>query len=93
MPSVPKKVPMRQCVGCRERRPKRELIRIVRAPDGAVILDCSGKANGRGAYLCRNTECLRKAVRSNALERVLDAKVSEDVLTRLGKELEEKHEG
>ena len=73
MPPVPKKIPMRQCVGCREHRPKRELVRIVRSPEGVVSLDFSGKANGRGAYLCRRPECLRKAVRARALERAFSA--------------------
>ena len=87
MPPVPKKIPVRQCVGCREHRPKRELVRVVRSPEGAVSLDFSGKANGRGAYLCRNPECLRKAVRARALERAFSAQVPEDVIARLEKEL------
>ena len=87
MPPVPKKVPVRQCVGCREHRPKRELVRVVRSPEGAVSLDFSGKANGRGAYLCRNPECLRKAVRARALERACSAQVPEAVMARLEKEL------
>ena len=87
MPPVPKKIPMRQCVGCREHRPKRELVRIVRSPEGLVSLDFSGKANGRGAYLCRNAECLLKAVRARALERAFGAQVPEEVVVRLEKEL------
>ncbi len=87
MAPAPKKIPMRQCVGCREHRPKRELIRVVHTPEGKVMLDFSGKANGRGAYLCRSTECLRRAVRSRALERAFGAQVPEDVLARLEKEL------
>ena len=92
MPPVPKKIPMRQCVGCREHRPKKELVRIVRSPEGVVSLDFSGKANGRGAYLCRRPlcrkpECLRKAVKARALERAFSAQVPEDVVARLEKEL------
>ena len=88
MASVQKKVPMRQCIGCREHRPKREFVRIVRSPEGEVSLDYSGKANGRGAYLCRNAECLRRAVKANALERALGEKVPAEVLERLTGELE-----
>ncbi len=87
MPAAPKKVPMRQCIGCREHRAKRELIRIVRSPEGTVSLDFSGKANGRGAYLCRNAECLRRAVRANALERALETKVPDELIARFEKEL------
>ena len=82
---------MRQCVGCREHKPKRELVRIVRSPEGIVNLDYSGKANGRGAYLCHNADCFRRAVRSNALERVLNAKVPPEVTARIEKELEQNH--
>ena len=89
MPAQPKKIPIRQCIGCRERRPKRELVRIVRSPDGVVSLDRSGKANGRGAYLCHDTACLRRAVKSNALARALEAPIPEIVLERLAKELEQ----
>ena len=87
-----KKIPMRQCVGCREHKPKREMVRIVRSPEGKVILDFSGKANGRGAYLCRNPECLRRAVKSNALERAFSAKIPEEVTDRLAVELEKADE-
>ena len=87
MAPVPKKIPVRQCVGCREHRPKRELVRVVRTPEGTVSLDFSGKANGRGAYLCRRPECLQKAVRARALERAFGAQVPEEVIARLEKEL------
>ncbi len=63
--------PMRMCAGCRERAPKRELIRIVRTPEGDLLLDAAGKANGRGVYLCRKPDCLKKARKSRALERML----------------------
>ena len=83
-----KKIPMRQCVGCREMKPKKELIRVVRSPEGAVSLDFGGKMNGRGAYLCPNPECLKKALRSKALDRSLEVTIPEDVYHRLEKEME-----
>ncbi|MBO5543145.1 MAG: YlxR family protein [Oscillospiraceae bacterium] len=89
MPELPqKKVPIRQCVGCRERRPKRELVRVVRSPEGEVSLDLRGKANGRGAYICRNPECLKKALRSRALERAFEAAVPGEVAQALLQEME-----
>ena len=65
----PKKIPMRMCVGCRESKPKRELIRVVRAPDGTVSMDPGGKKPGRGAYVCRQESCLMRAIRQKQLER------------------------
>lgn len=87
-----KKIPMRQCMGCRERKAKRELIRVVRSPEGIVSLDFKGKAPGRGAYLCPNPECLKKAIRSKALERNLEAAIPQEVLDRLSQEMEANHE-
>ena len=84
-----KKIPQRQCMGCRERREKRELIRVVRAPDGGVSLDFRGKAPGRGAYICPQMECLKKAIRSKALERSLEVPIPEEIYARLEKEMEE----
>ena len=83
-----KKIPQRQCMGCRERRDKRELLRVVRGTDGTVSLDFSGKLNGRGAYICPKTECLQKARKAKALERSLETEVPEQVYERLTKELE-----
>lgn len=83
-----KKIPMRQCMGCRERKPKKELIRVVRSPEGVVSLDFKGKAPGRGAYVCPNEECLKRALRSKALDRNLEVTVPESVLDELKKELE-----
>ena len=74
---VQKKVPMRQCLGCREMFPKRELIRVVRSPEGELSLDFKGKAPGRGAYLCGKPECLKKARKSRAIERALSVEVPE----------------
>lgn len=85
---MPKKIPIRQCLGCREQKAKNELLRVVRAPDGSVSLDFRGKAPGRGAYLCRSADCLRRAVRSRALERALEVSIPEDVMERLQAELE-----
>lgn len=87
-----KKIPMRQCMGCRERKPKKELIRVVRSPEGEVHLDLHGKASGRGVYICPNADCLKKAIRAKALDRNLEVTVPETVLDELRKELEEHHE-
>ena len=78
-------------MGCRERKAKRELIRVVRSPEGIVSLDFSGKAPGRGAYLCPNAECLKKAIRSKALDRSLDIQIPEEVYERLNKEMEQQN--
>ena len=83
-----KKIPQRQCMGCRERKAKRELIRVVRSPEGEVSLDFVGKKNGRGAYICPNPECLKKAIRSKALDRSLEVTIPEEVYQRLEKEME-----
>ena len=82
-----KKIPQRQCMGCRERKAKRELIRVVRGTDGAVTLDFSGKANGRGAYLCPDIECLKKARKTKSLERSLEVPIPDQVYDRLEKEM------
>ena len=87
-----KKIPQRQCMGCRERKAKRELIRVVRTPEGEVSLDFGGKMNGRGAYLCPDPECLKKAIRSKALERSLEVAIPQTVYDRLQKEMETAHE-
>ena len=88
-----KKIPQRQCMGCRERKEKREMIRVVRSPEGHVSLDFGGKMNGRGAYLCPNPECLKRAIRSKALERSLEAAIPDDVYARLEKEMEAQNNG
>ena len=84
-----KKIPQRQCMGCRERKEKRELIRVVRAPDGGVSLDFRGKAPGRGAYICPDMACLKKALRSKALDRSLEVTIPEEIYARLEQEMEE----
>ena len=83
-----KKIPQRQCMGCRERKAKRDMIRVVRCTDGQVRLDFSGKLNGRGAYVCPQKECLVKARKSRALERCLETPIPEEVYDRMEKEME-----
>ncbi len=78
-----KKIPMRMCVSCREMRPKKELTRIVRTPEGGVLIDPTGRANGRGAYLCLKTACLDKAVKSRALERALGVEIPKETYDAL----------
>ncbi len=90
---MPKKTPMRMCVACRQMRPKKELVRIVRTPEGDVRLDTTGRANGRGAYLCASTECLNRAVKTRALERALEAKLDGDVLASLKEALHDESAG
>ncbi len=76
---------MRMCVACRQMQPKKDLARIVRTPEGSVVLDTTGRANGRGAYLCRSVECLEKAIKTRALERALEQKIGDDVTESLRK--------
>ncbi len=83
-----KKIPQRQCMGCRERKEKKAMIRVVRCTDGSVSLDFSGKLNGRGAYVCPDPECLKKAQKSKALERSLEVAIPQEVYDRLEKEME-----
>lgn len=88
-----KKIPMRQCLGCREMKQKRELIRVVRSPEGEISLDFRGKAPGRGAYLCHDADCLKKAIKAKALERALSTQIPPEVYERLTLEMEAEHEG
>ncbi len=81
-----KKVPQRQCIGCRVSRDKKDLVRIVRASDGTISVDLKGKANGRGAYLCKDPECLNKAIKTKALERAFDAAIPPSVYESLKEE-------
>ncbi|MBQ6996827.1 MAG: YlxR family protein [Oscillospiraceae bacterium] len=83
-----KKIPQRQCMGCRERKAKKEMIRVVRTTEGTVCLDFSGKLNGRGAYVCPNMECLKKAQKSRSLERCLEIEIPQEVYDRLTREME-----
>ena len=83
-----KKIPMRQCLGCRELKPKRELIRAVRSPEGEISLDFKGKLPGRGAYLCPDPECLKKAVKAKALERAFSSLIPDEIYEQLQKQME-----
>lgn len=83
-----KKIPMRQCLGCREMKPKRELIRAVRSPEGDISLDFKGKAAGRGAYICPNVDCLNKAVKARALERAFSSQIPQEVYDGLYRQME-----
>ena len=88
-----RKIPMRQCLGCRTMFPKRELIRVVRSPEGELSLDFRGKAPGRGAYLCPNPECLKKARKARAIERAFSVSVPEEVYEALEARMEEETHG
>ena len=83
-----KKIPMRQCLGCREMKPKKELIRVVRSPEGEISLDFKGKANGRGAYLCPEPACLKKAIKARALERALETSIPQEIYALLTAQME-----
>lgn len=90
---MPKKIPMRQCLGCREMKPKRELIRVVRSPEEEVSLDFKGKKPGRGAYLCPDPACFARARKSKALERAFGAPIPTEVYEGLEAQMrEEPHE-
>ena len=86
---MPKKIPMRQCAGCREMKAKNQLVRVVRSPEGQISLDFRGKAPGRGAYICPNPECLKKAEKTRALERSLDTAIPAEVYTALHERMAE----
>ena len=83
-----KRIPMRQCLGCREMKPKRELIRVVRSPEGEISLDFKGKSPGRGAYVCPRADCLKKAVKARAIERALNTAIPAEIYERLEREME-----
>lgn len=84
---MPKKIPLRQCLGCREMKPKSELIRVVRAPDGEISLDFRGKKPGRGAYLCPDGACLARVRKGRAIERAFSAPVSAEVYAALEEQM------
>ena len=88
MPAKPRKIPMRMCVGCREMKPKAQLLRVVKPQDGDAHIDRTGKAQGRGAYVCGQIECLRKARKSRALERALEAQIDAVVFDQLEAQIE-----
>lgn len=83
-----KKIPMRQCVGCGEMKGKKEMMRVLKTAEGPIVLDVTGKKNGRGAYLCRQAECLRLARKNKGLERSLKVRIPDDIYDNLEKEFE-----
>lgn len=82
-----KKVPLRLCVGCREMKPKKELIRVVKTPENEIVLDMTGKINGRGAYLCNDVECLKKAVKSSAIDRSLKVNIKKEMYEEMERQM------
>ena len=82
-----KKIPMRMCTGCGEMKPKKELVRVVKSPEGEVSLDLTGKKPGRGAYVCRSAECLKAARKARRLERAFSCRIPDTVYDRMGEEL------
>ena len=88
-----KKIPMRQCLGCREMKPKGELIRVVRSPEGDISLDSKGKAPGRGAYLCPKGECLKRAIRSKAVSRAFGLEIPQEIYDTLQLQMEAHTDG
>ena len=85
---VTKKIPMRKCLGCMQSFPKKELIRVVRTPESQVLIDLTGKKSGRGAYLCKDKACLKKAIKAKRLQSNLEVEISEELIESLSKELE-----
>ena len=83
----PRKIPQRQCVGCREMKEKKALLRIVRTPEGEILLDSTGKKSGRGAYVCPDPACLKKARKSRALERAFETQIPPEVYDAMEAEL------
>lgn len=83
-----KKIPMRTCIGCNEKKPKKELIRVVKTSDGGVFIDFSGKANGRGAYICHDCGCLEKAIKTKRLSRAFEMPIDNEVYEKLKAEIE-----
>lgn len=84
-----KKIPMRQCVGCGEMRNKREMMRVLKSAEGPIVLDTTGKKNGRGAYLCRTKECLHRARKNKGLERSFKMAIPDEIYENLEKEFDE----
>ena len=93
MPQKMKKVPERKCMGCNEKKPKKELIRIVRTPEGSILLDDKGKISGRGVYICPKTDCFVKSRKAKRFERSLEVEIPEEVYESLEKKLSEIEKG
>ena len=84
-----KKIPLRQCIGCGEMKSKKEMIRVLKTAQEDILIDATGRKNGRGAYLCPSKECLKKAIKSKGLERSLKMAIPKEVIENLAKEMEE----
>ena len=84
---IKKKIPMRQCTGCGEMKTKKELIRVIKTPENEIVIDFTGKKNGRGAYLCNSLECLKRARKTKAIERSLKTTIPDEIYDQLEKEL------
>lgn len=82
-----KRVPLRKCLGCMSSFPKKDLVRVVKTPEGEVILDLSGKKSGRGAYICKNSACLKKALKSKRIQNNLGIEIPDEIISQLEKEL------
>ena len=87
-----KKIPLRMCTGCGEHKPKRELVRVVKSPEGDISLDLTGRKSGRGAYICPNTECLAKAKKARRLEKAFSCQIPDDVYAAMEKELKDEQQ-
>lgn len=82
-----KKIPMRRCTGCGEQKPKKELVRVVKTPDSEILLDLTGKMSGRGAYICNNAECLKKARKSKRIDRTFEMTIPDEVYKQMEEEI------
>ncbi|MGN0528681.1 MAG: RNase P modulator RnpM [Eubacterium sp.] len=87
-----KKVPLRKCTGCGEMFDKRTLVRVVKSPDGEISLDLTGKKSGRGAYVCKNIDCLKKARKKRALERAFGVQIEDSVYDRMEEEINDEQQ-
>ena len=87
MAAQAKKVPLRKCTGCQQMKSKKEMLRLLRTPEGSIVLDTTGRKNGRGAYVCYSADCFEKAVKNKGLERSLKCKVPEETYESLKKEI------
>ena len=83
-----KKIPLRQCIGCGEMKSKKEMLRVIKTPEDTIMLDATGRKNGRGAYICKNPDCLKKAIKNKGLERSLKVSIPQEVYEHLTKEME-----
>ena len=84
-----RKIPVRQCLGCNEHKPKKEMIRVLRTPEGEIVLDFTGKRSGRGAYICFDVKCLKKARKSKRIDNILECKIPEEIYDEMEKSISE----